>query len=223
METELDPEAAAAREVASAASGLSPSESEAPLPGKALIEIDVAPEATAAVAGYELPGVSAPPVEAKLPPVPVEFRTAEVVTAPKAEAVLAPPDSPAPQQPEASVAAPIEIARVAPAEAPAPAARKSEAVVTTDGDLRTIEDSLRRNEWLAKSLRRHGIPTEVATRISHEVGDTFDFRQARAGQRYRITQDADGGVVEFDFEIAPGDELSLRRIDGRYQVSRSGR
>jgi hypothetical protein len=128
-----------------------------------------------------------------------------------------------------SKATPVVIARVETTE-PEPSTAKQEPApgaasnaATTEPDLRVREGVLGKGEWLALSLRKHGIPTSVATRIAHEVGSTFDFRYARAGQRYRITQDAAGKLIAFDYEIAPGDDLELRRVGGRYQVTRSTR
>jgi hypothetical protein len=73
---------------------------------------------------------------------------------------------------------------------------------------------------LAASLRAQGLPDSVAVVIAREVADAFDFRQARAGQAYRIVRDRDGQILDFRYLISPSDSLYLRRAGQRYVVER---
>jgi murein DD-endopeptidase MepM/ murein hydrolase activator NlpD len=84
------------------------------------------------------------------------------------------------------------------------------------------EGELRRGETLARSLDRQDVPPEHVHEIAIAMRPVFDFRYARAGDRYRLARDEQGRVVEFDFERSEFERYALRRegdalVPGRYE------
>jgi murein DD-endopeptidase MepM/ murein hydrolase activator NlpD len=106
---------------------------------------------------------------------------------------------------EAAAAAPEEL-RAAAAAAPAPV----EVRVYTEGELR-------RGETLAAALDRQDVPRPLVHDIATALRPVFDFRYSRAGDRYRLAQDADGRITDFDYRRSEWESFTLRR-DGEKLV-----
>jgi murein DD-endopeptidase MepM/ murein hydrolase activator NlpD len=73
------------------------------------------------------------------------------------------------------------------------------------------EGELRRGETLALALDRQGIEPQLVQEIASELRPVFDFRYARAGDRYRLAQDAQGRIAEFEYVRSEWERYSLRR------------
>src|SRR5262245_36060944 len=57
------------------------------------------------------------------------------------------------------------------------------------------EGELRRGETLARSLSRQEISSDLVHEIATAMRPVFDFRYARAGDRYKLARDEHGQVV----------------------------
>jgi murein DD-endopeptidase MepM/ murein hydrolase activator NlpD len=96
--------------------------------------------------------------------------------------------------------------RVAIAAAPAPI----EVRVYTEGELR-------RGETLAAALDRQDVSPALVHEIATSLRPVFDFRYSRAGDRYRLAQDAQGRITDFDYRRSEWERFTLRR-DGEMLV-----
>jgi murein DD-endopeptidase MepM/ murein hydrolase activator NlpD len=73
---------------------------------------------------------------------------------------------------------------------------------------------------LSASLRENGVSQETVEFLDREVRLLFDFRYARAGDRYSLVRDGNGEVVEFRYAYSPIETVFLRREGGRYVAVR---
>src|SRR3990170_2785945 len=71
---------------------------------------------------------------------------------------------------------------------------------------------------LAALLAEHGVSASESTALIGGIGERFDLRRLRAGQRYRLDRFLDGRVREFEYEI----DADRRLIATRRTVSREG-
>ncbi|MEZ4280483.1 MAG: peptidoglycan DD-metalloendopeptidase family protein [Myxococcota bacterium] len=97
-----------------------------------------------------------------------------------------------------------------PAAAPGPAA-EDELTLVTEGE---IQGSL------ASSLRRQNVSPAAIHLISTELRKVFDFRRSRAGDVYRLTQDPDGRILDFQYTQGNGDGYSLAWKGTRYVAAK---
>jgi murein DD-endopeptidase MepM/ murein hydrolase activator NlpD len=104
---------------------------------------------------------------------------------------------PAPAQARAVAA---DLAPVIPAVAPAPL----EVRVFSEGELR-------RGETLALALDRQEISAQLVHEIALALRPVFDFRYARAGDRYRLAQDERGLIMEFEYRRSEWERYTLHR------------
>ncbi len=77
-----------------------------------------------------------------------------------------------------------------------------ELIVVTKGELQA-------GQSLAGELGRRGISPAVVHLIVQELGAYFNFQHARPGHRYRLSQDADGDVVDFRYSTSPEESIYL--------------
>lgn len=98
------------------------------------------------------------------------------------------------------------LAPPAPASTPAPAAVRPpvEVRVYTEGELR-------RGETLAAALDRQDVSAQLVHDIATALRPVFDFRYARAGDRYRLAQNEKGEILEFEYRRSAWDAYTLRR------------
>src|SRR5262245_16924615 len=75
-----------------------------------------------------------------------------------------------------------------------------------------------RGESLAYALRQQGIPREAVNKITTELARHYDFRRAQPGHSYRLTQDAEGRVVEFRYGTSAMEGFTLVLDGDRYAV-----
>lgn len=78
--------------------------------------------------------------------------------------------------------------------------------------------SLKRGESLSVSLRRQGISSATVHLVASELSRIFDFRQARPGDRYRLSQDPQGLVLGFRYVVSPEKSFVLEWDGDQYQV-----
>jgi len=74
------------------------------------------------------------------------------------------------------------------------------------------EGALRRGETLARALASQGVSADLVHEIAISMRPVFDFRYARAGDRYRLARDEHGRVVEFDYVRSEFERYALRRV-----------
>jgi hypothetical protein len=153
--------------------------------------------------GAPAPPVSAPPTE--LPPVAAPLPAPPPL--PRATSSAKPGD--AAEQAIAVRARPSAVAELAP---PSPPSSEPEQVA--------LEGAIAPGSWLNAALREHGVPNAISALIARELEPLFDFRRSRPGQRFRLVRDADGRLLEFDYIIATGQSVHLRREGERYAAYR---
>lgn len=88
---------------------------------------------------------------------------------------------------------------------------QDELTLVTEGE---IQDSL------ASSLRRQNVSPAAIHLISTELRKVFDFRRSRAGDAYRLIQDPDGRILDFQYTQGTGDSYSLAWKGTRYVASK---
>ena len=82
-----------------------------------------------------------------------------------------------------------------------------------------IEGELERGQTLSSALDFHGVRPSTVHAISSELFPLFDFHRAQPGQQYRLVLDAEGQLLEFDYQINADESVHLARSeDGRYQA-----
>jgi len=82
------------------------------------------------------------------------------------------------------------------------------------------EGTLRRGETLASALSKQGVGAERVNEIAKALRPSFDFRYARAGDRYRLARDAEGRILEFDYVRSEFERYGLRRVGDRLVAER---
>ncbi len=87
--------------------------------------------------------------------------------------------------------------------------------------LHVTEGRLSQGSTLSHSMASHGVPREAVALITTKMRSHFDFRRARAGHSFRLTQDAAGRVVDFRYRVSNTSSYHLRRLgDDSYEVAR---
>ena len=117
-------------------------------------------------------------------------------------AALVPVSLPAEQAHEAPAPAPVvaDTTPLSPVVAPA----RVEVRVFTEGELH-------RGETLALALDRQDLSAQLVHEIATALRPVFDFRYARAGDRYRLAQDERGLIIEFEYRRSEWERYTLRR------------
>lgn len=92
-------------------------------------------------------------------------------------------------------------------------AETDELTLVTRGEIATQES-------LASSLRRQGVSPAAIHLVSTELRKVFDFRKSRAGDGYRLTQDADGRVLDFQYSQGLEESYALAWKGTRYVASK---
>lgn len=100
-----------------------------------------------------------------------------------------------------------------PAVAPQLPATFEEFTLVTRGEIA-------KQESLASSLRRQGVSPAAIHLVSTELRKVFDFRRSRAGDAYRLTQDADGRILDFQYSQGREESYSLAWKGTRYVASK---
>ena len=95
-------------------------------------------------------------------------------------------------------------------------------LVSADTDELTLvtRGEIATQESLASSLRRQGISPAAIHLVSTELRKVFDFRKSRAGDGYRLTQDADGRVLDFQYSQGAEESYALAWKGTRYVASK---
>ena len=122
------------------------------------------------------------------------FSGAALVPVPETSEALA--GALAPETPPATPSAPPT----------APAARPTEIEVRI-----FTEGALRRGETLAAALARQDVSAQLVHEIASALRPVFDFRYARAGDRYRLAQDQHGRITDFEYRRSEWERYTLQR------------
>lgn len=82
------------------------------------------------------------------------------------------------------------------------------------------EGELRRGETLAAALDRQDLSPRLVHEIASALRPVFDFRYARAGDRYRLAQDEHGQITDFEYRRSEWESYTLRRDGGKLVAER---
>jgi murein DD-endopeptidase MepM/ murein hydrolase activator NlpD len=97
-----------------------------------------------------------------------------------------------------------------PERAPATDSKKPPLVmIITEGDIGS-------GQTLARSLRGNGVSAMAVHVIATEMAPVFDFRYARPGDSYRLTQNENGDVLRFRYVRSPQQYFTIRREGDGY-------
>jgi murein DD-endopeptidase MepM/ murein hydrolase activator NlpD len=86
-----------------------------------------------------------------------------------------------------------------------------ELVVVTKGELRP-------GQPLGAALQSHGVPASVVHVIDRKMKSVFDFRHSQPGDRYRLSQSADGAILTFRYATGPEKIYRLAREEDGFRV-----
>jgi murein DD-endopeptidase MepM/ murein hydrolase activator NlpD len=114
------------------------------------------------------------------------------------------------------VSAPTAAAPVAAAPEPASASDSETAplvMIITEGEIGS-------GQTLAQSLRKNGVSATTTYVIASEMAPVFDFRYARPGDSYRLTQDEKGEVLRFRYTRSPLHHFTIERRGDGYVAAR---
>jgi murein DD-endopeptidase MepM/ murein hydrolase activator NlpD len=139
-----------------------------------------------------------------------------VAAAAPVEAVATAPDVALAGLPDATppADASFELASLEPV-APAPTLATVE-----DPDHIYLTGVIARGESLAYALGQQGIPRRTVHQLTSALERHFNFRRSQPGHAYRVTQDADGRVVEFRYSTSPLEGFTVALEGDDYVVSR---
>lgn len=87
-------------------------------------------------------------------------------------------------------------------------------------DLIYTSGVIARGESLSYALAQQGLSQRTVHRIMSELERHFDFRRTLPGHAYRITQDAEGRVVELRYSTSPMEGFTVELEGDRYVVRR---
>lgn len=124
--------------------------------------------------------------------------------------------------PESPVAVPVSSEFSEPASSSAQASLDTFAAEPEEAPLvRIVTDGeIRRGQTLASSLRRNGVSHAVIHLIATQMSPVFDFRYARSGDSYELTQDEEGDVLRFRYTRSPLQHYTIERDGDEYLVAR---
>jgi murein DD-endopeptidase MepM/ murein hydrolase activator NlpD len=118
-----------------------------------------------------------------------------------------------------------------PADSTEPAVAEAPATPSPSGDpeaapakeplvLIVTEGEIARGQTLASSMGWNRVSASTVHVIATEMAPVFDFRYARPGDRYRLTQDENGDVVDFRYTRSPLEHYTMERDGEGYTVAR---
>ncbi|MCF6169472.1 MAG: peptidoglycan DD-metalloendopeptidase family protein [Bacteroidales bacterium] len=86
--------------------------------------------------------------------------------------------------------------------------------------LKVIKGKVKKNEFLADILLRHGVGYQVIDYIARYTKDTFDVRKIRTGNKYSLicTNDSLEKVLYFAYEISASDFVLYHLSDSLYAM-----
>jgi murein DD-endopeptidase MepM/ murein hydrolase activator NlpD len=115
----------------------------------------------------------------------------------------------------ASVSTPVPPATVAPPQITAPSLNAANEALVTSGVIPS-------RGTLAQSLRGSGIRPATVQQIAREMQSVLDFRAARAGDRYSLTQSPAGALKEFSYTTASGKSYRITSDGHRFVAETRG-
>jgi len=80
------------------------------------------------------------------------------------------------------------------------------------GHLEVVRGELQRGETLYSTLTRMGIAGSTVQEVTIGLRPIFDFRYAKAGDRFRLARTREGSVVDFEYRISAVDGYRLYRV-----------
>lgn len=126
---------------------------------------------------------------------------------------------------EAPATGPTSVEAAAAAPAPEGSAAQSvepeaEAASGEEIEVRILtEGQLARGETLARAFAAQGVAASAAHVVARAMSPVFNFRYARPGDRFVLSQDQEGRVLAFDYVRSPLEQYTLRR-EGEDLVAR---
>ena len=85
--------------------------------------------------------------------------------------------------------------------------------------LHVLHGTIAKGQPLSRALAAQGVEPELIHQIDRSLRPIFDFRKARPGQSFWLTQDAAGELLEFRYQTSALDSYVLRR-EGTKLVAR---
>ncbi len=82
----------------------------------------------------------------------------------------------------------------------------------------TTEGTLRRGETLGQSLGRQGISAGTVHTVATEMSPVFNFRYAKPGDRYVLTQSDSGEVLRFEYQRSEMERYYLIQTGSGYRA-----
>lgn len=102
-----------------------------------------------------------------------------------------------------------------------PAAPSAEVTALPGDELSLVtRGEIGRGETIAASMQRQGVDPAAIQLVSRELRKVFDFRRARAGDTYRLAQDAGGRVLDFQYSQGKSESYTLTLKGTRYVAAR---
>lgn len=102
-----------------------------------------------------------------------------------------------------------------------PAAPSAETTVLPGDELSLVtRGEIGRGETIAASMQRQGVDPAAIQLVSRELRKIFDFRRSRAGDTYRLAQDAGGRVLDFQYSQGKAESYTLTLKGTRYVAAR---
>jgi murein DD-endopeptidase MepM/ murein hydrolase activator NlpD len=96
----------------------------------------------------------------------------------------------------------------------APAAQTAE----PPADVRTLRGVIRAGVGFTENLALAGIDPQIIPHIVDRLAPALDFRRLRAGDRFTVVLDPDGGLVSLTYEKSPLEALVLRSTPGGWET-----
>lgn len=84
----------------------------------------------------------------------------------------------------------------------------------------TVAGELKRGETVLQAMQKLGVNTHEALPVINAMEDVLDFRNAKAGNTFKIEMDKVGKVVEFEFKQSPMDVYIVKRENGKYSAAK---
>jgi hypothetical protein len=86
--------------------------------------------------------------------------------------------------------------------------------------LQVFEGTISEGTTVAEALAAHGVPPSTVATIVREMRPHFDFRQARPGHVFRLSQYPDGTLMGFDYQTSSTSGYRMVRVGDGFQVKR---
>ena len=86
-------------------------------------------------------------------------------------------------------------------------------------EVEVVRGSIRAGDTLSRALGRFGVSHRVVHAIDRGLRPLFDFRRSRPGHRFELTRDAEGGLLEFRYQVSDLESFVLWREGDGYRAA----